>query len=78
MSSTVNYFNELEKYLKDKDVKIFNRSEDDILKEIGKGGSAMVYSATFQGKEYAIKSIKLNIDFNKEEFTKFKREVCYS
>ncbi|CAG8572392.1 6505_t:CDS:2, partial [Racocetra fulgida] len=66
---------ELEKYLKDSNIKWFDYSEFSEPEIIGSGGCANVYSATFQGKEYALKSLKNNLSLDYKQFKQFKREV---
>ncbi|CAG8508707.1 10729_t:CDS:2, partial [Scutellospora calospora] len=70
----IEYSEHLEKYLEENKIKIFDYSKYNNLKYIGKGGFAVVYSATFEGKEYALKSINNNLGLSDKEFKLFKRE----
>ncbi|CAG8617572.1 16670_t:CDS:2, partial [Dentiscutata heterogama] len=69
-------FTELEKYLKSKQIESFVYSQFSELTHIGAGGFASVYSATFNGQTYALKSLNNNLRFEKKEFKQFKREYA--
>ncbi|CAG8741858.1 3873_t:CDS:2, partial [Racocetra persica] len=55
--------------------KSFNYSQFSEINIIGRGGSAVVYSATFQEKKYALKSLNDNLFLDKKRFKKIKREL---
>ncbi|CAG8433913.1 6744_t:CDS:10 [Scutellospora calospora] len=75
-TSTVSEYSErLETYSKKHNIKNFEYSQYSDLKCIGKGGYGVVYSATFQGQQYALKSLNNNLNFGKKEFKNFKREL---
>ncbi|CAG8651866.1 23956_t:CDS:2, partial [Dentiscutata erythropus] len=65
---------ELEIWLKSSHIKSFDYPEFKDVKLIGRGGFAVVYSATFNGQIYALKSFNLNLKFEDNEFEKLKRE----
>ncbi|CAG8438443.1 13269_t:CDS:2 [Dentiscutata heterogama] len=65
----------LESYLEEKDVKIFDYSQFRILKQIEKGRFAIVYLATFEQNNYALKSLHNNIHMDKEEIRQLTREL---
>ncbi|CAG8722211.1 13584_t:CDS:2 [Dentiscutata erythropus] len=67
------YTEELEKKLGD--IKKFNYSKFKDRKFIGRGGSAVVYSAVFHGKKYALKSLNNNLSIDKKIFKETKREL---
>ncbi|CAG8476640.1 6601_t:CDS:2 [Scutellospora calospora] len=46
-----------------------------IIKIIGQGGFAVVYSAIFQGKEYALKSLNNNITLDNKAFKQIRNEI---
>ncbi|CAG8677922.1 8075_t:CDS:2, partial [Racocetra fulgida] len=66
---------QLETSLKKYSVKCFDFSEFSDLVTVGGGGYGVVYSATFQGQTYALKSLNNNLNFGDKEFKQFKREV---
>ncbi|CAG8808370.1 9610_t:CDS:2, partial [Racocetra persica] len=66
---------QLEAYLKFHRIKFFDYSQYSDIKRIGEGGYAVVYSATFDGQTYALKSLNNNLRFEDKEFRQFKREV---
>ncbi|CAG8632593.1 13826_t:CDS:2, partial [Cetraspora pellucida] len=68
------YSEELEKNLKDWTIKHFDYSQFSELQPIGQGGCANVYSAIFQGKKYALKSLHNNLSFDYKQFKQFMRE----
>ncbi|CAG8494569.1 4526_t:CDS:2, partial [Racocetra fulgida] len=65
---------QLELYLKERGIKSFDFSQCE-KQIIGSGGFAIVYSVTFKGTKYALKSLNNNLHFDRETFNKFKREV---
>ncbi|CAG8749165.1 13982_t:CDS:1, partial [Gigaspora rosea] len=65
---------QLEIYLKEKNVKNFDYSQCKDLKQIGEGGFGIVYSATFQGTKYALKSLRKNLQLQEEDIRDFKDE----
>ncbi|KAF0424523.1 kinase-like protein [Gigaspora margarita] len=65
----------LEIYLKNKNVKNFDYSQCKDLKPIGEGGFGIVYSTTFQGTKYALKSLRKNLQLQEEDIKDFKREL---
>ncbi|CAG8631827.1 21874_t:CDS:2 [Dentiscutata erythropus] len=73
--STPNYSEQLDAYLKNKNVKIFDYSQFKDLVRIGSGSFGTVYSATFQGVVYALKSMKNNLKLEEKEFKNFKHEL---
>ncbi|CAG8756128.1 10417_t:CDS:2, partial [Gigaspora margarita] len=50
-----------EKGLKESNIKSFEYSLYNDIKLIGRGGSSIVYAASYQGKTYALKSLKRNL-----------------
>ncbi|CAG8482024.1 24998_t:CDS:2 [Dentiscutata erythropus] len=74
MIFAVNYSEQLDAYLKDKDVKVFDHSQFEDLIKIGCGAFGTVYSATYQGIGYALKSLKKNLKLEEKEFEDFKHE----
>ncbi|CAG8680120.1 13449_t:CDS:2, partial [Dentiscutata heterogama] len=68
------YSEKLEKHLRDFNIKSFDYSKFNEHKIIGKGETATVYSARFQGRTYALKCINNNLYMNDNTFTKIKRE----
>ncbi|RIB16890.1 kinase-like domain-containing protein [Gigaspora rosea] len=66
---------QLEIYLKEKNVKNFDYSQCKDLKQIGEGGFGIVYSATFQGTKYALKSLRKNLQLQEEDIRDFKDEL---
>ncbi|CAG8445552.1 10239_t:CDS:2, partial [Scutellospora calospora] len=73
--STSEYSEQLETYLKKYNIKNFEYSQCSDIKRIGKGGYAVVYSASFEGQMYALKSLDINLSFEEKEFKVFKREL---
>ncbi|KAF0535458.1 kinase-like protein [Gigaspora margarita] len=69
------YSDKLEKYLKSKEIRIFNYTQFNNLEKIGYGGFSVVYSSTFGGKEYALKSLNNNLYMDDKIFKQFKREI---
>ncbi|CAG8602046.1 1416_t:CDS:2, partial [Dentiscutata heterogama] len=67
------YTEELEKKLGG--IKKFNYSKFKDRKFVGRGGSAVVYSAVFQRKKYALKSLNNNLSIDKKIFKETKREL---
>ncbi|CAG8807720.1 26272_t:CDS:2, partial [Gigaspora rosea] len=69
---------QLEEYLREKKVKCFDnlplRNLRD-LEKIGHGGFAIVYSVTFQGKKYALKSLYNNLSLDDKAFRQIRREI---
>ncbi|CAG8630085.1 15566_t:CDS:2 [Dentiscutata erythropus] len=61
--------------LEKNNIKKLDCSQFNDKKPIGNGGSATVYSATFQGKIYALKSLNNNLCMNEKTFRKFIREL---
>ncbi|CAG8528655.1 12028_t:CDS:2, partial [Racocetra fulgida] len=66
------FVEKLEKYLKSFNIKSFDYSQFGNPKRIGQGGFAVVYSATFDGQIYALKSLNMNLKFEEKEFRLFK------
>ncbi|CAG8445272.1 1556_t:CDS:2 [Dentiscutata erythropus] len=68
---------QLDTYLKDNsDIKIFDfPKHEKNLKCIGKGGFANVYSTTFEGENYALKSFKQSEELDENEFKDFMKEL---
>ncbi|CAG8670865.1 2073_t:CDS:1, partial [Racocetra fulgida] len=64
---------QLEAYLKNC-IKSYDYSQFSDVEKIGVGGYAVVYSATFNGQTYALKSLNNNLKFGDKEFKQFKRE----
>ncbi|CAG8666632.1 27242_t:CDS:10, partial [Dentiscutata erythropus] len=58
------YLERLETDLKQHGVKKYDYSQFNALEIVGSGGFATVYSAIFQGKKYALKSVPTKIDNN--------------
>ncbi|CAG8466706.1 6932_t:CDS:2, partial [Dentiscutata erythropus] len=69
------YSKKLETYLKSHDIKCFNYSECNNLKRIGQGGFATVYSAYFQKREYALKSLNNNLCLDDDSFKRLRNEI---
>ncbi|CAG8790674.1 6092_t:CDS:2, partial [Gigaspora rosea] len=69
------YLEQLETYFEEYNIKWFDYSEFSNLKTVGVGGYAVVYSATFQGQTYALKSLNINLSFSDKAFKQFKREI---
>ncbi|CAG8542884.1 24104_t:CDS:2 [Dentiscutata erythropus] len=69
------FIEKLEKSLKLDDIKSFDYSQFGNLNRIGEGGFAVVYSSTFNGQIYALKSLNLNLKFEEKEFRQLKREI---
>ncbi|CAG8691657.1 22105_t:CDS:10 [Dentiscutata erythropus] len=65
-SALILYTEELEKKLGD--IKKFNYPEFKDRKFVGRGGSAVVYSALYQGEKYALKSLNNNLNLDKKIF----------
>ncbi|CAG8458417.1 13245_t:CDS:2 [Cetraspora pellucida] len=68
-------YSELEAYLKLSGVKSFNYSQFSEIEIIGRGGSAVVSSAIFQEKKYALKSVNNNLWLDEKKFKQIKREL---
>ncbi|CAG8656926.1 36899_t:CDS:2 [Racocetra persica] len=66
---------QLEKCLKDKDIKHYDFPRSENFRIIGKGGFAVVYLATFEEEQYALKSFQQNLHFDKREFKYFMKEL---
>ncbi|CAG8632731.1 13313_t:CDS:2 [Cetraspora pellucida] len=64
----------LESFLKNKNVKNFDYSQFGNLKNIGYGGFATVYSATFQKEKYALKNLTNNLYVDKQTLKKLANE----
>ncbi|CAG8702463.1 5958_t:CDS:2, partial [Racocetra fulgida] len=62
----IEYSKQLEKTLEGFGIRTFDYSQFRNTKIVGCGGSAVVYSAVFQGKKYALKSLKNNLSFDKK------------
>ncbi|CAG8489607.1 10986_t:CDS:2, partial [Scutellospora calospora] len=69
------YSEQLETYLKKYKIKQFDYLQCSDIKRIGTGGYAIVYSASFEGHKYALKSLNVNLSFEEKEFKIFKREL---
>ncbi|CAG8604202.1 17578_t:CDS:2, partial [Racocetra persica] len=69
------FVEKLEKYLQKFFIKSFDYSQFGNPKRIGQGGFAVVYSATFDGQIYALKSFNMNLKFEEKEFRQFRREI---
>ncbi|KAF0554763.1 kinase-like protein [Gigaspora margarita] len=74
-SLLVDYSEKLENVLKDSNIESFDYSQFSELERVGSGGYAVVYSAIFRGKTYALKSLNNNLKFDKKEFKPFMREL---
>ncbi|CAG8800358.1 16708_t:CDS:2, partial [Racocetra persica] len=70
----IEYSEQLERYFEKYKIKKFDYSQHKNRKFIGNGGFAVVYSATWDDKEYALKSLNNNLGLNGREFKQFKRE----
>ncbi|CAG8719402.1 34333_t:CDS:2, partial [Racocetra persica] len=68
-------YSELEDDLKSIGAKSFNYSQFSEIKKIGSGGSAVVYSAIFQEKKYALKSLNNNLSSDYKRFKQIMREL---
>ncbi|CAG8449047.1 16668_t:CDS:2, partial [Cetraspora pellucida] len=62
------------KYLMINDIECFDFSHHYDLKIVGCGGSSVVYSAIFQGKKYALKSLNNNLRFGDKLFNQLIKE----
>ncbi|CAG8769438.1 8591_t:CDS:2 [Cetraspora pellucida] len=71
----IDYSEELLEYFEKNNIKIFDYSERKNLKRIGQGGYAVVYSVILEGKNYALKSLNNNLDFDHNQFRQFKHEL---
>ncbi|CAG8597161.1 2048_t:CDS:2, partial [Scutellospora calospora] len=69
------YFKKLKEWVKNLDVKKLDFSQYNNLEFIGLGGCATVYSASFQGQKFAIKSINNNICLDDKSNKKLVREL---
>lgn len=69
------YSEKLKSYLVKYDITNFDYSQFCNVKIIGSGAYATVYSATFQEKEYALKSLKNNLSLDEREFNQLQREL---
>ncbi|CAG8443138.1 16318_t:CDS:2 [Dentiscutata erythropus] len=69
------YSYKLIKFLCDNNVKAFDYSRFSQLKCIQRGSLAMVFSATFEDKVYAVKSFNNNLEINQEEYKHLTRET---
>ncbi|CAG8544167.1 13675_t:CDS:2 [Dentiscutata heterogama] len=67
-------FEKIESYLKSADLKRFEFSQFSDLKPIDNGGNAVVFSANFQNKKYALKSLNNNLFVDDRRFKDIKRE----
>ncbi|KAF0550626.1 kinase-like protein [Gigaspora margarita] len=70
------WYRVLETSLKEYKVQEFDYSKYSDFKIIGRGGSSIVFSAIYEGKDkYALKSIRNNIILDKKEVKKFIKEL---
>ncbi|RIB20589.1 hypothetical protein C2G38_1184925 [Gigaspora rosea] len=67
------YIKELENELKG--IEKFDYSKFKTQIYVGHGGSAVVYSAVFEEKKYALKSLNNNLSIDKKRFRMIKREL---
>ncbi|CAG8825091.1 22250_t:CDS:1, partial [Racocetra persica] len=70
----IEYAEPLETYLIEHDVKSFDYSQFCNIKVIGKGGYAIVYSASYEGEVYALKSLNNNLALGYSEYKQLKNE----
>ncbi|CAG8647077.1 2278_t:CDS:2 [Dentiscutata erythropus] len=66
-------FEKIESYLKSADLKRFEFSQFSDLKPIDNGGNAVVFSANFQSKKYALKNLTNNLFVDDGKFKDIKR-----
>ncbi|CAG8846476.1 30460_t:CDS:1, partial [Racocetra persica] len=70
----IQYFDKLDSYIEDANLKRFESSEFSDLKQIDRGGTAVVFSANYQGKKYALKSLNIHLLVDDRSFKDIKRE----
>ncbi|RIB22660.1 hypothetical protein C2G38_964235 [Gigaspora rosea] len=71
----INYSSQLELFLNNYNIKRLDYSQFKDRRIIGKGGFGVVYSVIFQGKKYAVKTLKNNSYIDCKTFKRIKREV---
>lgn len=72
-----NYSDKIELALKNFNIKMFDCTQFRDFKCIGTGSSAIVYTADFQGKRYALKVFHNNLFMENKAVKQFIREVMY-
>ncbi|CAG8494298.1 25140_t:CDS:2 [Dentiscutata erythropus] len=69
------YLEKLETLLRENNVKSFKSLQFNDLEIIGRGGSAIVYSAMFNEEKYVLKCLNNNLHFDNKTFKKFIHEL---
>ncbi|CAG8729756.1 23887_t:CDS:2 [Dentiscutata erythropus] len=74
--NTINSYSQMLKiFLKERSIKNFDFSQFSKRELIGRGAPAMVYSANFKRKTYALKDLNNNLIMDKKTYKKFIREI---
>ncbi|CAG8732751.1 31039_t:CDS:2 [Gigaspora margarita] len=76
LSVNKNYPQQVEKLLKERNIKEYDYSQCENRKLIGHGGFSLVYSIVYHGTQYALKCLSSNMSYDDNPIKLLKREFC--